>query len=33
MNGIVELLMRLDENVRLIREIAEGDDGESEEEE
>ncbi|MBA2461719.1 MAG: hypothetical protein H0V45_08160 [Actinobacteria bacterium] len=30
MNGIIELLMRLDENVKVIRQIAEGDDGEAE---
>jgi hypothetical protein len=33
MNGIIELLMRLDDNVEAIRRIAEGDDGEPEEEE
>lgn len=31
MNGIIELLMRIDENVDLIRKAAEGDDGEAEE--
>ena len=33
MNGIIELLMRLDENVRAIREIAEEADGQAEEDE
>jgi hypothetical protein len=33
MNGIIQLLMRLDENVRAIRDIVEGEDGEPEEEE
>ena len=32
MNGIIQLLMRLDENVRRIRETMEEEDGEPEEE-
>lgn len=31
MNGIIELLMRIDENIEVIRNVAEGDDGEAEE--
>jgi hypothetical protein len=32
-NGIIRLLMRLDENVQAIRRIAEGDDDDGEEDE
>jgi hypothetical protein len=31
MNGIIELLMRIDENVEVIRHVAEGENGETEE--